>query len=329
MTGKKIIVILGPTSSGKSSVAIKLARKFDGEIISADSRQIYRGLDIGSGKVEADQPAEILQEFTNSKFYAGTIRQKPFFSEGVPHYAIDIASPRTDYSVAKFKKYADRAIADILRRGKLPILCGGTGFWIKAIVDNVTYPEVKPDPVLREKLSRKPVTELFAILQELDPERARTIDAKNPVRLIRAIEICKALGKVPSVQSPSPLQGEGRGEVRFLQIGIDLSKEKLRSNIEKRLHERFAAGMIAEVEKLHKQDKLSWKKITSFGLGYALIPKFLRGEIKNEEELFEKVFLAEKDYAKRQLTWFRKDRRIIWLESYRSIGAAVKKFIKS
>jgi tRNA dimethylallyltransferase len=180
----KIIVILGPTSSGKSDIAIKLAKKISGEIISADSRQIYRGLDIGTGKITNNQ--------------------------GIVHYGLDIVSPKTEYNVAKFKKYADKTIANILKQKKIPIICGGTGFWIKSIVDNVIYPEVKPDQILRNKLRNKTKEKLFAILEKLDPERAKTIDKNNPVRLIRAIEICKTLGKVPSPSpQPSPVNGRG------------------------------------------------------------------------------------------------------------------------
>jgi tRNA dimethylallyltransferase len=320
----KLVVILGPTSSGKSDVAVRLAKKFNGEIISADSRQIYRGMDIGSGKVETNRPAEIPQEFANSKFCAGSRRIKPFFSEGIPHYGIDIISPRTDFNAAKFKKYADKAIADILKRGKLPIICGGTGFWIKAVVDNVVYPEVKPDPVLRNTLRNKTTEELFNILKKLDPERAKNIDAKNPVRLIRAIEICKAIGKVPR-----PMQNyESNTNLQTLQIGIALPTEKLHENIHNRLRHRFDAGMVEEVRKLHFEDKISWKKLESFGLGYRLIPQYLKGEIKNETELFEKIFQVEKDYAKRQMTWFKKDKRIVWKEKYQEIKKEAIKFLK-
>jgi tRNA dimethylallyltransferase len=300
----KIIIILGPTSSGKSEVAIMLAKRYDGEILSADSRQIYRGLDIGTGKI--------------------TKREQKL----AKHYLLDIISPRTNFSAARFKKRADKIIADILRRGKLPIICGGTGFWIKTIVDNVTYPEVKPDPVLRNQLSNNSAEELFKELKKLDPERARTIDAKNKVRLIRAIEICKTLGKVPPfIAKGSTLRISKVEPWQFLQIGISLSKEKLRTNIKKRLEKRLRAGMVEEVKRLHFKDKVSWKRLESFGLGYSLIPKYLRGEIKTKEELFEKIYQAEKNYAKRQMTWFRKDKRIIWRENYREIKKEVKKFM--
>lgn len=295
----KIIVILGPTSSGKSSVAIKLAQKLNGEIISADSRQIYREMDIGTGKVTKEEQAL------------------------AKHYMLDIISPKTNFNAAQFKKKADKIIADILKRGKMPIICGGTGFWIKAIVDDIIYPEVKPDWKLREELEKKSVKELFATLEKLDPARAKNIDAKNPVRLIRAIEICQTLGKVPAIKKqPASLINN------FLQIGLKLPKEKLHENITLRLRQRFAEGMILEVEKLHKINKLSWKKIESFGLGYLWIAKYLQKQLP-QKELFDKVYLAEKNYAKRQMTWFQKDSRIIWLEKYPEIEEAVKKFLKT
>ena len=216
MKKNKIIVILGPTSSGKSEVAIKLAQKFNGEIISADSRQVYRGMDIGTGKVEPDLSGEIPQKFSSGKFYA----ESPYMSGGIAHYLIDIANPKTEYNAANFKNDANKIIEDILKRKKLPIICGGTGFWIKAIVDNVNFPKVKPDKELRKILEKKNAEELFKTLRELDSERANNIDAKNKVRLIRAIEICKAIGKVPKII----IQNE---RYYFLQIGINTPKEEL------------------------------------------------------------------------------------------------------
>ena len=179
---QKVIVILGPTSSGKSDLAIKLARKYNGEIISADSRQIYRGMDIGTGKISKAQ------------------------QKSVKHWMIDIVSPKNDYNVSKFKKDAEKIIKNILKRGKLPIICGGTGFWIKAIVDNVDFPKVKPNKELRKKLEKISTEKLFKTLQKLDPERAKNIDAKNKVRLVRAIEIAKTLGYVPKIDTKYEIQ---------------------------------------------------------------------------------------------------------------------------
>lgn len=304
----KIIVILGPTSSGKSGVAIKLAKRLNGEIISADSRQVYRNLDIGTGKT------------------------MPHEQGGIKHYLIDNVGPRANYSAARFKKDADKIIIDILERKKLPIICGGTGFWIKSVVDNVAYPEVKPNWELRNQLRNYSAEKLFKMLEKLDSDRTKNIDPKNKVRLIRAIEICKTLGKVPQIpngSSTSIMEVElPKTKYKFLQIGMSLPKEKLHENIRKRLKKRFATGMIEEIERLHQDLKLSWKKIESFGLGYFWIPKFLKGEIASKEELFEKVYSAEKDYAKRQMTWFNKDKRIVWLENYKDIRKEVENFLK-
>jgi tRNA dimethylallyltransferase len=296
---EKVVVILGPTASGKSSAAIRLARKFDGEIISADSRQIFRGMDIGSGKITPEE------------------------QRIAPHHMLDIASPRTIFSAAKFKKQAEKHIQDILKRNRLPMICGGTGFWIQAIVDNAAYPEVKPDFGLRKRLDQKSTEELLAALEKLDPTRAKNIDIRNRVRLIRAIEICQTLGKVPPVQN---LHRSSRYD--FLQIGILRDKKILHERIRSNVRERLENGMIAEVEKL-RSSGLSWKKIESFGLSYRLVPMFLRGEIDSEKELEEKIYQAEKDYAKRQMTWFAKDKRIIWLEKYADMEKAVSSFLEN
>jgi tRNA dimethylallyltransferase len=304
----KILIILGPTSSGKSDIAIKIAKKFGGEIISADSRQIFRGMDIGTGKIEG--------KYDDTK--------KMFLSCGIPHYMIDIVSPRTDYNVTKFKKQAEKMIEDILRRGKLPIICGGTGFWIQAVVDDVNFPKVKPDWKLRENLEKHSAEKLFSMLKKIDPARAKTIDTKNKVRLIRAIEICKTIGKVPKMQDTG--HKKANTKYRFFQIGLDISREKLYGNIEKRVRSRFKQGMIEEVKSLHTQTDLSWKKIQSFGLAYFLIPLYLQNKL-SKEELVEKVIQVEKNYAKRQMTWFKRDERIKWLKNYKEIETSAKVFL--
>lgn len=321
---KQVIVIAGPTASGKSSVAIKLAKKFNGEIISADSRQIYRGMDIGSGKITK----------TEQKM--------------APHHMLDIVSPNTEYNVAKFKKRSLKHIEDILSHGKLPIICGGTGFWIKAIVDNVDFPQVKPDWKLRKKLEQKSNEKLFEELKKLDPERAKSIDKNNKVRLIRAIEICKTIGKVPALKCHpeflayrqvgiSGSQDKKKKMLKqvqhdkyyeFLQIGIKRSKEQLHQRIKLNVKKRFRNGMVKEVKNLHKKG-ISWRKLKSFGLSYALVPEFIKEEIKTKEKLLEKIYLAEKKYAKRQLTWFKKDKRIKWIKDYESIEKEIRSFIKN
>ena len=321
---KKVIVILGPTASGKSDVAIKLAQKFGGEIISADSRQVYRGMNLGTGKVEADQPAEIPKEFLNKKFYSGS---NLFISEGIIHHLIDVADPNDEFNISHFKKLAEKKIEDILKRGKIPIICGGTGFWIQSIVDNVQLPEVKPDKVLRNMLSNKPTEELFSMLKKLDSERAKNIDAKNKVRLIRAIEICRAIGKVPKQNTRYEILNT---KYEFLQIGIDVDKEILNEKIKKRLGQRFSIGMIEEVQILNNPPAgggISWERLEYFGLEYRWIARYLQKKI-SLDEMMEKLYFDIIHYAKRQMTWFKRDKRILWLKDYSEIKSAVKKFIK-
>lgn len=277
----KIVVVVGPTASGKSALAIKIAKNFGGEIISADSRQIYRGMDIGAGKVTKAEQKQ------------------------AKHWLIDIISPKTNFSAAKFKKMADKKIREALKRGKLPIIVGGTGFWIKAIVDNVKFPEVDPDWKLRKKLSEKSTDMIFKMLQNLDPDRAAKIDPYNKVRLIRAIEIAKALGKVPRLKSAP--------KYNTIQIGVSWPKEALSQRIKIRLDKRFKQGMTKEVEKLHKQS-VSWKRLENFGLEYRWIAKYLQGKMILEE-MKKKLFVEIKNYAKRQMTWFRKDKRIHWIKN--------------
>ena len=176
MTKKqKLIAILGPTASGKSDLAVTLAKKFNGEIISADSRQVYKGLDIGTGKITKKE------------------------MRGVKHYLLDVANPQKRFTASDYVLLVNRAIAQIVDKNKIPIICGGTGFYIDAILGEKQIPEVAPDPLLRKELENKTTQELFEILKKLDRERAENIDAKNPRRLIRAIEICEAIGRVPKI----------------------------------------------------------------------------------------------------------------------------------
>ncbi len=287
-----VLVILGPTASGKSDLAVALAKKYNGEIISADSRQVYKGLDIGSGKITK---AEM---------------------KGVPHHLLDVARPSTIFSVSNFQKKAKKAIADIQSRSKLPIICGGTGFYIQSIVDDVIFPEVKPNKKLRSELATYSTEKLFKTLQKLDPVRASTIEKQNPVRLIRAIEIAKALGKVPQLQIQND---DNQG---FTQIGLKISPEKLKSNIAKRLDKRLKKGMLNEAEKLHKEG-LSWKRMEALGLEYRNMALFLQNKI-SKEEMTEKIRTESWQYAKRQMTWFKRDPRIKWLTPEKALKIRLK-----
>ena len=277
---RKIIVILGSTASGKSALAIRISKKINGEIISADSRQVYKGLNIGSGKITKKE------------------------MRGVPHHCLDLVSPKKIYTVADFKKCANEAIEKIFAKNKTPIIVGGTGLYIQAVVDNVVLPEVKPDWKLRKELEKKTTEEMLAMLKKLDPERARNIDAKNPRRLIRAIEIAKALGKIPHLEAPLP-------SYDVLQIGIKPPDEVLKKNIEKRIKKMLKDGLVSETKKLRKHG-LSWKRIYELGFEYKYPAMFLQGKI-SKEEMLKKMILENWQYAKRQMTWFKRDKRIKWI----------------
>ena len=281
---KKIIVVLGPTASGKSDLAVELAREFGGEVISADSRQVYKKMDIGTGKITKKE------------------------MRGVPHHLLDVANPKNAFTVIDFKKKAEKALEDIWSRGKTPIICGGTGFYIQAITGGVVIPEVKPDLKLRAKLAKKSAEQLFKTLQKLDPERAKTIDRKNPRRLIRAIEIATALGSVPKPakftwELNSQVDNEADGR-RILYIGVKLPEKKLKEKVEKRMKQMLKAGLVKETEKLKKMG-LSWKRVNELGFEYKYPAMYLRGEI-SKDELLERLVQSNLKYAKRQMTWFKK-----------------------
>ncbi|MFH0846295.1 MAG: tRNA (adenosine(37)-N6)-dimethylallyltransferase MiaA [Patescibacteria group bacterium] len=294
----KIIVVLGPTASGKSDLAVDLALQFDGEIISADSRQVYKGLDIGSGKITKKE------------------------MKGIPHYLLDEVQPQRVFTAVQFKKKAEKIIKGILQRGKLPILAGGTGFYISAIVDNLDFPQVKENKELRKKLERLSVEELFEKLKKLDLVRAKNIDAKNPRRLVRAIEIATQLGQVPQL-------GNRVSKWEVLQIGIKTDKEILKERIAKRFYKRVRAGIVAEAKKLH-QKGLSYKRMNELGLAHKYIALYLQKKI-SQEEFIEQSIKEEQKYVKRQITWFKRDKNIQWfdLKEKNKILSTIKAFLKT
>ncbi len=287
-----LIAIVGPNSAGKTSLSIRLAKKFNCEIISADSRQVYKGMDIGTGKATK-------QEQRMAK-----------------HHLLDIASPTREYNVAHFKCDAEKIIRDIHKRDKLPILVGGTAFWIYSIIDDLKLPQVKPNKALRKRLAKKTSQELFAMLKKLDQTRAQTIDQKNPYRLIRAIEIVKATKKpISKLIKHTPYN--------LLMLGVTHPREKLFKRIDQRLTKRFKQGMIAEVRQLHTRG-VSWKRMHDLGLEYRFISLFLQKKLTRDEMNWQ-LSTAIKHYAKRQMTWFERDKRIHWIQNQREAVQYVKK----
>lgn len=275
----RIIAVVGPTATGKSDLAVSLAKKYGGEVVSADSRQVYRGLDIGSGKISAKE------------------------MQGVPHHLLDVADPKHSYSVARFQKDGRKAIAAILKRGKIPIIVGGTGFYIDALLFDMQFPNVKPNKSLRAKLEKLSTHLLVDRLESLDPRRAEDIDKQNRVRLIRAIEIAEANGPVAPISTSSPYD--------IYWIGIHAETEVLKSRIVLRLAKRMKAGMTAEFKKLHEQG-LSYKRMETLGLEYRYGARLLQGLI-NRSEFAEQLTKEIVKYAKRQMTWFKKNKAIKWV----------------
>ncbi len=291
----QVVVVLGPTASGKSDLAVELARAFNGEVISADSRQVYRGLTIGTGKVSKHE------------------------MKGVRHHLLDVADPRRQFSVTRFIALAKRAIKEIERRGKLPIICGGTGFYIDALINGIVLPEVPPNKKLRATLERKTARELLERLQKEDLERASTIDAFNKRRLIRALEITNVFGKVPRLSKTSCYNP--------IKIGIQFSMETLRKRIHARLKSRLKRGMLSEARRLHEHG-LSWKRMEVLGLEYRCLSYYLQGTLsrKEFEERLEREIYR---YAKRQLTWFNRDKSIRWIDDPTDAKKLVRQWLST
>lgn len=275
---KPLLVILGGTASGKTALSIKIAKEFDGEVISTDSRQIYKYMDIGTAKV------------TNKE------------AQGIPHYMIDFVDPAQEFTLADFVKTAKKYIDYIHSKGKLPILAGGTGLYTRAICDNFDIPRVPPDTKLREELDKEDPQKLHDRLNELDPEAAKNIHPNNKRYVIRAIERAIA-GKKPT-KSPN-------SKYNILKFGIEWDREKLYERINTRAANQIEEGLINETKTLLAKG-YDEKLPSMSSLGYPEMIKYIKGELSLDEAL-ELLQKNTRNYAKRQLTWFRREPDVIWL----------------
>ena len=291
---KKLIVILGPTASGKTQLALKLAKKFNGEIVSADSRQVYKGLDIGTAKIKKQEMM------------------------GIVHHLLSIVSPKRRYNVALYQKAAYRAILSILKRKHVPILVGGSPQYIYSVIDGWILPKVASSKKIRKQLEKLSIRDLFLKLKKLDPVRAKNIEQKNKRRLIRALEIILSTGK------PVPLLKKNPLPYPVLFLGIKRTKEQIKKRIKKRFLLMLKQGFLNEIKKL-KKEKLSWKKIESFGLEYREGAQYLQGKI-SKKEMIEKSIKATEDFARRQMVWFKKDQRICWIQNQREAEKYIEQF---
>jgi len=281
MDKNKVIVVLGQTSTGKSDFAVEIAKHINGEIISADSRQVYKGMDLGTGKITKKEMMRI------------------------PHHLLDVKSPKKVFSVNEFQKLSNKKIKEILKKEKVPIICGGTGFYIDTLINGNIFPEVPPNKELRDTLSKKTAPELFEILKNLDKNRAENIDVRNGVRLIRAIEIAETLGNVPDIKTSD------KTDFEFIKIGLTIPDEILKEMIKKRMLLRIKKGMIKEIENLHANG-ISWKRMNDLGLEYRYVSQYIQKKI-TKEEMIQKLNTEIWHFAKRQKTWFKRDKNIIWI----------------
>ncbi len=278
----KLVVILGQTACGKSKIAVKLAKQFNGEIVSADSRQVYKEMNIGTAKITKKE------------------------MEGIPHHLIDIIKPNKEFNAAIFKQKAIKIIKDIQKRKKIPFLTGGTGLYIQTIVDNIDFPKAAPNKKLRKKLEQKSAKELFCLYKKLDPKGIKEIEKYNKRRLIRAIEVCQITGKPFSEQ-----KSKGKPLFNVLEIGIKKSKEEIKKSVEKRIKKMFKMGLENEVKGLVKK--------------YGQVPCLQT--IGYQESSQEEIILHTLQFARRQMTWFKKDKKILWVKNYQQAKKLTRQFL--
>ena len=284
-----VIVITGPTASGKTSVSIELAKKINGEIISADSMQIYKEMDIGTAKATKEE------------------------KQNIPHYMLDVVAPNESFSVAKFKKMAEKHIKEIIKKGKTPIVVGGTGLYIDTLIYGIEYPEIEIDYEYRKELENeienKGLEYLYKQLKEIDPEATEKISINDKKRIMRGLEIYKATGKTKTEQEK--LSKINPVEFNYKVFCLDLDREILYDRINKRVDIMLQNGLAEEVKTI--LNKYKDFPTAMQGLGYKEVKEYLDGNT-SLEEMTEKLKMETRRYAKRQLTWFRKNKEIVWVK---------------
>ena len=298
MNKPRVIAVLGPTASGKTSCAIDLAEQFAGEVVSADSRQVYRGLNLSSGKV------------TDAEM------------RGVPHHLLDVAELREVYTASDFVRDATAAIDDILARGRTPIIAGGTNFYVDLLRGKQQAAPVPPNPTLRERLDTYSTAALYEELRERDPRRAGEVDPNNRHRLIRALEIVATLGVVPQT-------GAVEAHYAFCCIGLSMPLPELTERIGCRLHERIESGLVDEIRSLHEAG-MPWERLDELGLEQRYTSWYLQGRLTYDA--YQKELVTKtRQFAKRQLTWLQRDEAIAWFDPHdqEAVSAHIEKFLRT
>ena len=316
---RKLLVILGPTATGKTDLALNLAKKFNGELIACDSRQVYKGLDIGTGKMpsKSETSSEILRYAQND------IRGKGYWIiNGIKIWMYDVVDPKVQYSVANYVKDATKVVEDILERGKLPIIVGGTGLYIKALLEGIPNLAIPVDKKLRGELEKLSLLELQEKLKAFSPTRYKKLndsDRQNSRRLVRAIEL--------SLSSRLPRHFVPRNDV--LRIGLTAPREVLYKNVDLRILSRINQGMIEEAQKLHKNG-LTLKRMRQLGLEYGVLSDYLDGKIKSQDKLVKIMQGKIHGYVRRQQTWFKKEKKVSWFDiTERNWSQAVEKQVQN
>ncbi|MCM1173991.1 MAG: tRNA (adenosine(37)-N6)-dimethylallyltransferase MiaA [Blautia sp.] len=299
---KPLIILTGPTAAGKSALAVSLAQEIGGEIISADSMQVYRHMNIGSAKITREEMA------------------------GIPHYLIDILEPDEEFHVVKFQSLAKEAIKTVYERGKIPILAGGTGFYIQSVLYDIDFTETEEDTALRRELVRfakeRGNDELFKRLRRIDPKSCEILHANNVKRVVRAIEFYEKTGK--RISEHNEEQHEKESPYRFLYFVLTDERSRLYEKIDKRVDDMLEAGLVSEVEGL-KAMGCTKDLVSMQGLGYKEILEYLDGECTLEDAVY-RIKRDTRHFAKRQLTWFRREKDVIWIsrEDYRRAAGSVQ-----
>lgn len=287
----KMVIVAGPTASGKSTAGVELCKRLQGSVISADSMQVYRGMDIGSAKITEEE------------------------MQGIPHELIDIADPSEEWNVVRFQREAKAAVQRITAKGRLPVLVGGTGFYIQALLYDIDFTETREDTSYRSLLEEKARTEgnesLYRMLLEKDPEAAAAIHPNNLKRVIRALEFTRETGEKISDHNEEQRKRLPAYDAVFFVLTME--REKLYRRIDLRVDQMMEAGLLEEVKRLQEQGFTS-RDVSMQGLGYKQILQYLEGE-GTLEDAVEQIKLQTRHFAKRQLTWFRRERDVIWVNT--------------
>ncbi len=299
----KVIVICGPTASGKTALSIELAKKMDGEIVSADSMQIYKDMDIGSAKPTKEE------------------------MDGIKHYLLDFVSPEDRYSVADYKKDATLAINEIIQKGKTPIVVGGTGLYIDSLIYNIDYPEIEFDEEYRKSLEKRAEEEglqkLYEEAKQIDEQAMKNISQNDQKRILRVLELYHQTGKTKTEQEIESRKNEVPYD--YYVFALNMDREKLYDRINKRVDIMVEQGLIEEVESIIK--KYSSYPTAMQALGYKEIKEYLNRDTTKEEAI-ETVKQETRRYAKRQLTWFRKNKQTIWLDALDKKEENIRKILE-